>query len=59
VSTVPASSDKRDSAVFVSAPSRLVLMAIEQLGLSVADAIALETARRAETVRLAAFEVSL
>jgi hypothetical protein len=56
--TVPAPSDSRPSAVFLSQPSKLVLLAMH-LGLSAADAIGLQSAQSAEAVRLADFAALL
>lgn len=55
--TIPAPSDARPSAISLRQPPKLVLLAM-QLGMSAADAIALCSARAAESSRLAAFEVS-
>ncbi len=49
--TAPAPSGARPSAVFLSQPSKLVLLAMH-LGLSAADAIALQAAQSAEAARL-------
>jgi len=58
MTTVPASSDDRDSAVFVCQPSPLVL-ALIGIGLSPAEAIEIFKARASEAMRMTALELAL
>jgi hypothetical protein len=57
MTTKPAPNNARPSAVCLASPSALVLVAMG-LGLTAAEAVALQASRLAETARLSAFEVS-